>query len=239
MQAFSLYICDKIIRIETECGQFLRFCKGYLIKEPAPDPDYVITITFEEIEAQRLLSGSCGLGMLEGFVILNKLAGLLLVNEGILFMHGSVVAVDNAAYMFTAVSGVGKTTHSRLWLSNLSNAYILNGDKPFISTKKDVFAWGSPWCGAERYNKNKGVELKAICIMERANNNSISEISFEEALPVLSSQTGVPNRDIYKSQICILEALNRLNGKVRFYHHQVNNFKEDAFCSTYNVLSKL
>ena len=239
MHIYSLFICNKVIRVESEYGGFIRFCRGFIIKEPAPDPDYVITVSQSEIASRGSASESYGMDMREGFVILRKLSDHLLEDERTLFMHGSVVAYGDSAYMFTAESGVGKTTHSRLWLSNLADAYILNGDKPFISTKGETIAWGSPWCGSERYNRNKGVPLKAICLLERADKNNIVKIPFEQALPILARQTGDPNTRRSDSWIHIMEGLYNLRERVTFYRFQMNNFAEDAFLTTYQELSKL
>lgn len=52
---------------------------------------------------------------METLAVYRKLAQLL-VQEDILLMHGSVVAVDGQAYLFTAKSGIGKTTHTSLWM---------------------------------------------------------------------------------------------------------------------------
>ena len=239
MNVYSLFICNKVIRIESECGRFIRFCRGYIIQEPAPEPDYIITVSESEISAQRGMSISYGIDLLEGFIILRKLSRYLLETERTLFMHGSVVVYNNCAYMFTADSGVGKTTHSRLWTSNIKDAYILNGDKPFVSTGEDVVAWGSPWCGFERYNRNEGVQLKAICLLQRAEANSMSEISFKEALPLLARHTGVPNSYQDNERIYIMEGLYSLAKNVKFYRFFMNNFKDDAFITSYKVLSKL
>lgn len=240
MLIYSLYICNKVICIHNECGKFVRLCRGYIIKEPAPTPDYEIFVSKSEIDAQRRIMPDYGNDMLEGVVILRKLSQCLLEDEDALFVHGSVVVHNNSAYMFTADSGVGKTTHSRLWTSNLQDAYILNGDKPFITTKEDIIVWGSPWCGSERYNKNVGVQLKAICFLERAKKNSMTEMRFEDALPLLAKQTG----NIYYSQssaskIHIMKALYQIGKKTKFYKFNMNNYDEDAFMTSYQVLSQL
>ena len=241
MQQYSLYICDKVIRIEEEQqGSFIRFCRGYIVREPAPEPDFVITVKESELYAQREQSGISWDAKLSGFVIVKKLEKLFLENDRILFFHGSVVATQYSAYMFTAPSGTGKTTHSRLWTKNVPNAYILNGDKPFVSTGDKITAWGSPWCGSEGYNRNEGVELKAICFLERGEKNRMTEISDNVAIPMLAQQTGDPDPLDYHTKIWMIEALERLRGRVRFYRYEMNNFaEEEAFHTTYDVLSKL
>ena len=41
--------------------------------------------------------------------------------------------VDDYAYVFSADSGTGKSTHTQLWLEHFGDrAYILNDDKPAI-----------------------------------------------------------------------------------------------------------
>lgn len=237
---FSLYICEKVIRIEEEIGSFLRFCRGYIVKEPAPKPDFVIHISENEINAQRKISKIEWVPILSFFVAARKIAKKLLEDDCTLFIHGSVVAYRNSSFMFTASSGTGKTTHSLLWTKNLPDAYILNGDKPFISTGKKIMAWGSPWCGSERYNRNEGIELKAICFLERSEKNRLIEISDEEAIPMLALQTADPDPDDYRTKILMMNGLEQLHGRVKFYRYEMNNLAEgEAFHTTYDVLSKL
>lgn len=240
MRPYSLYICDKVIRIEEEMGSFLRFCRGYIVKEPAPAPDFTISVSKDEIIRQLQLSESNWEDQLCGEIIARKLAMLLLKNERCLFIHGSVVAFDNSSILFTAPSGVGKTTHTQLWVKYLPEAYILNGDKPFVTTEGKIVAWGSPWCGSEHFNRNEGKELKAICFLERANRNRIMEISADEAIPLLAFQTGDPDPSDYRTKIWMMEGLARLRGRVKFFRYEMNNLKEEeAFHTTYDVLSKL
>lgn len=240
MHSYSLYICDKVVRVEEENSIFFRFCRGYIIKEPAPEPDYIISITKEAIVSQCKTKENDGDSLLSGFLVLKELAKLLLLDERTLCFHGSVVAYNNSAFMFAAPSGTGKTTHSLLWTENLPDAYILNGDKPFVSTGSKIVAWGSPWCGSEHYNRNEGVELKAICFLERADKNRIIEFSWENAFPMLTKHTGDPDPLDFHTKIWIMEGLNRLRGRVKFYRYEMNNLEEkEAFHTTYDVLSKL
>ena len=240
VKPYSLYICEKVIRVEEELGSFLYSCRGYIVKEPAPEPDYSIVISKEEIDQQRTLSGPWGNDDLCGFVLLRKLTRLLLKDERTMFVHGSVVAYQDSAFLFTAPSGTGKTTHSLLWTKNLPDVYILNVDKPFVSTGETIIAWGAPWSGSEQYNRNEGLPLKAICFLERAEKNRMMEITDDEAIPMLAHQIGDPDPDDYHTKIWMMEGMNRLRGRVKFYRYEMNNLKEEeAFHTTYDVLSKL
>lgn len=126
---------------------------------------------------------------LERAVIQRKFAEHLLERDTLLF-HGSTVAVDGAAYLFTAGCGVGKSTHTRLWREVFGErAMMVNDDKPFLSVGRDgVLAWGSPWAGKHGLHSNVALPLRGICILERGPVDRIRGISAEDALPMLRKQ---------------------------------------------------
>lgn len=175
-------------------------------------------------------------GYLEFFAIQRKICEEMPTYNTML-MHGAVVAHKGKAYMFTAPSGTGKTTHIRKWLDNLEDAYVVNGDKPLIKIiNNEVIAYGSPWCGKEKMGRNCMVPLKAIIFLERAENNSIEEISFYDAFDKLFSQTYKPERtDQLKKTINLLA---QMNNKIHFYRFRCNNMKEDCFATVYDALVK-
>ncbi len=151
-------------------------------------------------------------------------------------MHGSVIAIDNEAYMFTAKSGTGKTTHIRKWLERVPEAFVVNGDKPLIIAGKETpQACGTPWCGKERMGTNAIVPLKAIVFMDRAEENAIRPITFKQAFPRLLEQTHRPEDPELMSKT--LQLLASLNNRVKFYHFDFNNFKDDAFDVAYQALT--
>ena len=57
--------------------------------------------------------------------------GKLLKFDGMM-LHSSCVEKDGFAYLFSARSGTGKSTHSHLWLKNLEGTRIINDDKPAL-----------------------------------------------------------------------------------------------------------
>lgn len=146
-------------------------------------------------------------------------------------IHGAAFAVDQSGYIFTADSGTGKTTHMRLWLKNLKNAFVVNGDQPIVKIDKDIMVCGSPWCGKEGLNTNTVVPLKAIILMERSNENFVVEISMKEALTELIRQVYRPLDPTMMSTTLHLVSL--LEGKVKFYRYKFDNFAEDAFNISY------
>ena len=85
---------------------------------------------------------------LERAAIQRKIADYLF-DRDVLMTHGSTVAMDGRAYLFTAKCGTGKSTHTRLWRQVFGGrAAMVNDDKPFLKiTEAGVLACGSPWSG--------------------------------------------------------------------------------------------
>ncbi len=110
-----------------------------------------------------------------------------LLQSGTILVHGSTVAVDGRAYLFTARSGTGKSTHTRLWREVFGQrAVMVNDDKPFLQiTDSAVLACGSPWSGKHGLDSNICVPLQGICLLERGAENAIRPGHPEEVKDLL------------------------------------------------------
>lgn len=87
-----------------------------------------------------------------------------IVEHGRFFLHASAVVVEGEAYLFSAPSGTGKSTHTALWRKLFPQSYILNDDKPVIwPTEEGITAWGTPFSGKSDLQVNRGVPLRGIC----------------------------------------------------------------------------
>lgn len=159
------------------------------------DSVYEITISEDDIirEQGTMLEdeGQSGFApeYLETLALLRKVAEVLPEKDGFL-MHGAVIQWKDKAYMFTAPSGTGKTTHIRLWRKYLGQGVsIINGDKPFIRIVDDcVRIYGTPWAGKEGWQNNKNAPLGGICIIERGTECGIRKLDSKEAIPYLLGQ---------------------------------------------------
>ena len=141
--------------------------------------------------------------------------------DTILF-HGSVVAVDGIGYLFTAKSGTGKSTHTRLWREYFGErAVIVNDDKPLLKiTDSGVTAYGTPYNSKHRLGTNISVLLKAICILTRAAENHIEPITRDHAYTMLLQQVYRP-ADILK-MAKTLKLVDRLADRVKLYKLDCN-----------------
>ena len=168
-------------------------CRDFLVDENAA-VDAELTVDECDIEYEKQFSESLNVfakrEMYESFAFFRKISAFVLQHDAFL-MHGVVAEYENVGYMFTARSGTGKTTHIRQWKQAFGdeNVTIVNGDKPiirFIDGK--VYAYGTPWNGKEHYGTTGRTELKALCFVERALDNSIARVSADEAIPRLLGQ---------------------------------------------------
>ena len=112
---------------------------------------------------------------------------------------------------------------------------MVNDDKPLIKVHPDGAAtvYGTPWDGKHHLSSNIAVPVRAICILERAQENRIREISKAEALPMLLQQTYRPADPAALAKTLTL--IDRL--KVKLYRLGCNMEKEAAEVS-YNAMKE-
>ena len=155
--------------------------------------------------------------------------------HGVFLFHGSAIAVDGQAYIFTAPSGTGKSTHTRLWRQMLGGrAVMINDDKPLIRVLEDgsAIACGTPWDGKHHLSGNIAAPLRAICLLQRSPENRIRPVGKAEALPALVQQTYRPADPAARAKTLAL--LGRL--ETRLYRLDCNMEAEAAEMS-YRALS--
>ncbi len=131
---------------------------------------------------------------------------------GVLLFHGAAVCVDGRAYIFTAPSGTGKSTHISIWKKLLGDRVtVINGDKPFIRKVGGVYyAYGSPWQGKEDLGTNMAVPISAICFLHRSETNEIRKISSREAFRAAYRQCHKPT-DVEATRQIMLTMTDLIN----------------------------
>lgn len=235
MTSITVQIAGQTIEVNTMHRFASDFCKDYVTQDR---PEISIEMTSEDIAFEReksaredALEGIAPRhfsdGYLETVAIQRKVAEKMFEYDTLLF-HGSVVSVDGEAFLFTATSGTGKSTHTGLWREVFGErAVMVNDDKPFLRiTGEGVLAYGTPWNGKHRIGSNICVPLKAICLLERGEENRIQRISGKEALFMLLQQSNRPMRRELMPKY--MELLDELSKKVAFYRMQCTMDPEAA-----------
>ena len=224
---FQLQLAGKILDIKCTNQSVVSSFKEYIYS--SNDHDCEIQVSQSEIDSERRVINCYEQNgittvttdsdkSIEGLLVQRKIVESMLQFDTFL-MHGSVVAKNNYAYMFTAPSGVGKTTRTLIWMDLYPDSIVVNGDKPLIKiSPTQVWACGTPWSGKEGLNTNTMVALRAIFLLERADDGektTIEEISFGKAFPFLFQQIYRPeDPDMMRKTLSLLQSLE---GKVRFY----------------------
>ncbi len=221
---FTVKLADRAVAVTAVHPYTQTLCKDYLTDEP---PAFSVQTTQEDIAAEQKKSAredelehrkprTFPDDYLESLAVYRKIAQILL-DDNILLFHGSVVSVDGVGYLFTAKSGMGKSTHTRLWRELLgSRAVMVNDDKPLLRISDDlVTAYGTPWDGKHRLSSNISVPLKSVCILERGKENKIVPITKREAYPMLMQQSYRP--DTPAGMLKVMELADRLGSTVSLY----------------------
>jgi hypothetical protein len=131
--------------------------------------------------------------------------------EGFIPLHASCVIKNKAAYLFSAPSGTGKSTHASFYTSVLDGD-ILNDDKPIL---KDMKVYGTPFSGKTALNQNASYPLKAIYFIEQGSIDQIQPLSIDESSKLLLKNIARPTtQDTWEA---LLPAINDLLNQAKFY----------------------
>lgn len=221
MHSLKMKLCGKNISASVFFQSTIDYCKDYLSEFDEADISVVIT-PFDldneqkKFDRERELEGYTSYQVskeeLETLSLYRKIASEL-INYGIILFHGSTIGVDGEAFLFTAKSGTGKSTHTRLWRQLFGDrAVMVNDDKPLIEIRDDkVIVHGTPWNGKHRLGNNISMPLSAICILERSETNQIKEIAPLSEFPKILSQTYRTNdAEFMKKTLALIDKMLKM-----------------------------
>ena len=205
------------------------YCREY---KTEGEPEFVVEICEQDLVMERERSRKSAIAegraeldssddYLEELAVYRKIAEKMPDYDTFLF-HGSCIAVDGHAYLFTAKSGTGKSTHARFWREYLGDrAVMVKDDKPLIHVGDgQVTVFGTPYNGKHRLGNRIAVPLRAICLLERAQENWIKPTTAGEAFPRLLQQAYRPfGADMLVKTVNLLE---KMTGQVALYKLGVN-----------------
>ena len=95
-------------------------------------------------------------------------------------LHSASNYYQEKAWLYSASSGTGKTTHVKLW-EKLYAVPVLNGDLNLLGMEKDeVFVYGIPWCGTSGVYTTKKYPLGGIILLKRGTENRVCKLPQDE-----------------------------------------------------------
>ena len=241
-------LADRCVEISSIHDYIHDYCADYACINP---PDISVCINQEDIDYEKEKSAhedqtegrrvrQFSDAYLETLAVYRQIAQKMLAFDTFL-IHGSAVAVDGEAYLFIAKSGTGKSTHARLWRElHGSRAVMINDDKPLLrlvpaespQEHSIPLICGTPWSGKHHLNTNISVPLRAICILERGEENRIHKINKKEAFLSLIRQIYRPSDPEAMRKTLIL--IDRLQVD---YYRLACNMELEAARVSYGVMS--
>ena len=240
MEDFNIELAGIPLRIKCRHIENLEFFDGYYTDktpeftiEPNDELIRSVQTDFDHMNAaeeQPIVSYN------ESFLENNAihiLAVEKLLEYNVLMLHGSALAIDGKGIIFTAKSGTGKSTHTRLWREVFgSRVLMVNDDKPLIRVD-EAKIYGTPWNGKHHLSCNISVPLKAIVKLERATENTVVPASVKDALTTMMKRGHIPAEQRQKT--LLMDLYIRLINSVPFYNLECN-MDPDAARVAYNTL---
>ena len=234
MQKIDILLADLKINIEHKYDYMSYLCKDYISQSDTPD--IIAKADNAAILKEKELVPSAPIESCESLCIYRAIGERLPHFDRFVF-HGAAIEYGGNAYLFTAPSGTGKTTHINLWKQYLGDKVdIINGDKPIIKAGNVSTVYGTPWAGKEGYQRNASAPLKAICILKQGKENKITKLELAEAVNHLMRQVYLPSDPSALSKT--LELLGTVIENTPVYILECDISKE-AFETSFNQMTKL
>lgn len=221
---FTISIADIPIRISCRYEENKAFLQDYLTDR---EPMFTIETTEDDLaRMQKDFNRIAEAGgrpreqHRESFLENNAIHALIaerLVAFNTLLLHGSALCMDGQAYIFTAPSETGKSTHAQLWREAFGErVWMINDDKPLIAfTDGGIKVYGSPWDGKHHLSRNASAPLKAIIWLTQNEENRLEPLPRADAYQVLLRQ-GYASKEMITARR-ILELEMKLLDSVAFY----------------------
>lgn len=189
-----------------------------------------------DIEFEMKMAKTTDYNKVENVAILRKISTILLKDHNTILFHGSAICYNNFAYLFTAPSGTGKSTHVNNLKTILGdNLTYINDDKPFIKFNDNkIIVYGSPWCGKHNLGSNVKRELMSIVFLTRGNENKVSQIDGNLAIKPLIKQCFMLDNIV--DTTTALSLISKLVNSAKFYLLQCTKDLESAYVTINNVL---
>ena len=233
MPKLKILLSDLKIEIEHKYDYMQQFCDDYVSRFEIAD---IVAATDEiAVSKEKQSVPTAPIEVCESLCIYRTIAEQL-PNHNRFVFHGAAIEHDGKAFLFTAPSGTGKTTHINLWRKHLGNKVsMINGDKPIIKVEETPIVYGTPWAGKEGYQRNTNAPIKAICILKQGKTNHIKKLETTDALKHIMRQVYMPHNPIALSKT--LELIGKILETTPVYELSCD-ISEEAFKTSYNEMTK-
>lgn len=183
-------IADLVTELYPKYEETKRLAAPFLY-DGSRKTDIVLTLSDETLNGfMRRAAEGVTVEQMENFALCQQFNRSAIPFHAML-IHSSALVYGGKAYLFSAGSGVGKSTHTRLWQRVFgSRVHVFNDDKPVVRLYEDsVVACGTPFDGGSGIALNENYPLGAIVFLERGEDNAVRVPNNREILQKLYFQT--------------------------------------------------
>lgn len=198
---FRLNLAGVPVDVTTQYDEYYPYFSPYLEKNtgtsplippcPANDRDIpAVEISPRRLQtASRIYPPDSPAYYVEYMELCPAISSAITVFDRIVFHAVSFIWKDRA-WLITAPSGTGKSTHYCLWkLLCPDEIQIINGDKPIVYIENDeVFVTTSPWTGKENMSQHLTAKLGGIIVLEQSDSNEITRLTVHKSAGKVFSQ---------------------------------------------------
>ena len=216
---FKIEIANIVLEINAFNESTKKYCGDFLSNK---EPEYVITMTQEDLENEKHINEDGKVYANEEISALYRKIADLFIERNILVMHGSSFKVGNNAFIVTARSGVGKSTHVNLLKEYLKDRFeYINDDKPLLKVEDETVLFSSPWNGKERRGNNTNAPLRSVIFLNRGLTNTYKKLDNNSDVYFrLLSQIYLPTDKAKREKA--LSLIDILLKRISFYEINVN-----------------
>ena len=215
----------RIADLNVEVNPKFKICRkrleSYAVKlNESGKTDIAISVSDDEIRERLRLSDNLSEQGAEDVLILSKFCNAVLDGFDGFFFHSSCLELDGEGYVFSAVSGTGRVT-------------MINDDKPVIRKCDGKFyAYGTPWMGKADIGTNTKAPVKAVYILQRAEENTAVRVLPSQVMKQLLEATVI---DVERSRMeKLLELLDEFFKETPLFLLGCN-MDESAVMTAYNA----
>ena len=230
-------IADLIVEMTPKYEESIRLAEPFIYNGDR-ETDIKLKISYDYVDETAAKPNCLSTKpQLENFAfsnVFNRAA----IKYGVMLVHSSALIYDGGAYLFSGDSGVGKSTHTRLWLKAFGDkVHIMNDDKPVVKLYDDkVVAFGTPFDGGSGIALNESYPLKAIIFVERGEENTVRVPENKKIIQKLYFQTArMVNRETAEKMLTNIE---RILSLTKFYVLTCNMDISAAYIVFENIVGK-
>lgn len=231
-------IADLYIGITTKSEKAREYLQDYLCFG-AHDAQFCVAVTDDMIAYEKsIFTETVPEYYYEVTAILRFICDKVVSKYDGFFLHCSALMMDGKAFVFTAKSGTGKSTHASIWRKVFGDRVtMINDDKPIVRRIDGKFyVYGTPWNGKHHLSNNIKAPIGAVYFLSQSKENRVTKCDTLNSVTRLLAQTVLP--DSKQNMDKLLDMLTELCSDIPMFCLECN-MDDDAAFTAYNAIKEL